>query len=90
MWARVRQGSRGKDRGEVETGRPGMESDGFSSGPQDSVKDRQWHGGPRLGPFPPRLSPVGHGATISSPGNCHPGSEPVPMAGFMTIELFLL
>lgn len=53
MWARVRQGSRGKDRGEVETGRPGMESDGFSSGPQDSVKDRQWHGGPRLGPFPP-------------------------------------
>lgn len=52
MWARVRRGSGGKDRGEVETGRPGMESDGFSSGPQDLVKDGQWHGGPRWGPFP--------------------------------------
>lgn len=52
MWAGVRQGSGGKDRGEVEMGRPEMESDGFSSGPQDSVKDGAEARGPHLGPVP--------------------------------------
>lgn len=57
MWAGVRQGSGGEERGEVETGRPGMEKDGFPSGPQDSVKDGEEARGSSFRTRPPLTVP---------------------------------